>query len=144
VIAKVAIWSLVTLVGIAAVTATFVGLSAAVQSYKRAEQRANADNRVQLTRIDIRNAHQQALVTRARIEASKAEADMRFQDAVGIRRAQDEISRTLTGQYLQYQAIQAQKAIATSGRNNTLIYLPSGTSGVPLVQDPQNLNRLRP
>ena len=37
----------------------------------------------------------------------------------------------------------APKAAATSGRNNTLVYLPSGTSGVPLVQDPQNVNRLR-
>jgi hypothetical protein len=34
-------------------------------------------------------------------------------------------------------------AIATSGRNNTLIYMPSGPTGVPLVQDPQNINRLK-
>jgi hypothetical protein len=54
------------------------------------------------------------------------------------------ISRTLTSRYLQYQAFQAQQAVATSGRNNTLIYLPSGTSGVPLVQDPQNVNRQKP
>jgi hypothetical protein len=53
------------------------------------------------------------------------------------------ISSGLTPQYLQYEAIQAQKAIATSGRNNTLIYLPSGRTGVPLVQDPQNVNRLK-
>jgi len=50
-------------------------------------------------------------------------------------RAQDEISKTLTDRYLQYLAIQAQKSVGTSGRNNTLIYLPSGTNGVPLVQD---------
>jgi hypothetical protein len=61
-----------------------------------------------------------------------------------VQRAQKEISRTLTGHYLQHEAIQAQKAVATSGRNNTLIYVPSGSNGVPLTQDPQNVNRLRP
>jgi hypothetical protein len=54
------------------------------------------------------------------------------------------IARGLTPSYLQYEAIQAQKAVATSGRNNTLIYLPSGSGGVPLVQDPQTINRLKP
>jgi hypothetical protein len=68
----------------------------------------------------------------------------RFAEAVGIRRAQNEISQTLTSHYLQYEAIRAQKAVATSGRNNTLICIPSGGNGVPLVQDPQNVNRLRP
>ncbi len=78
---------------------------------------------------------------RAQIEATRADADKRYQEAVGIRRAQDEISRSLTSTHLQYEAIQAQKAIATSGRNDTLIYVPAGRNGVPLVQDPQNVNR---
>jgi flagellar basal body-associated protein FliL len=52
------------------------------------------------------------------------------------------ISRTLTANYLQHEAIRAQKAIAASGRNNMLIYVPSGAN-VPLVQDPQNVNRRR-
>ena len=82
--------------------------------------------------------------TRAQIEATEANAQKRFAQAVGIRRAQDEIASSLTGHYLQYEAIQAQKAVATSGRNNTLIYVPSGSNGVPLFQDPQNVNRLRP
>ena len=97
-----------------------------------------------LTHIAIRRAEQQALITRAQIEATQADADKRFAEAVGIRRAQNEISSTLTAHYLQYEAIQAQKAVATSGRNNTLIYVPSGPDGVPLTQDPQNVNRLRP
>lgn len=143
-IKSVFLWGLVALLGVVALTATGVALSAGVKAYKRAEERADAENRVQLTRIAIGRAKEQALITRAQIEATQADAEKRYQDAVGIRRAQDEISRTLTSQYLQHEAIQAQKAIATSGRNNTLIYLPSGTSGVPLVQDPQNLNRLRP
>jgi hypothetical protein len=136
-------WSATAVLGLTALTATFVGISAGVNAYTRAEQRANANNRVELARIEIKRAAQQALVTRAQIQAAKADAQKRYEDAVGIRRAQDVISSTLTSQYLQYEAIQAQKAVATSGRNNTLVYLPSGTSGVPLVQDPQNVNRAR-
>jgi hypothetical protein len=120
-----------------------IALSAAVKAYKRAEQRADADNKVTLAHIAIRRAQQDALITRAQIVATQADADKRFAEAVGIRRAQDEISRTLTGNYLQYEAIQAQKAVATSGKNNTLIYVPSGPNGVPLVQDPLNVRPLR-
>jgi hypothetical protein len=133
-----AIFTVVLLVGVG------VGISAAVKAYSRAEERADAENRVRLTHIAVRRAKQQALITRAQIEATEADADKRVAEAVGIRRAQDEISSTLTGHYLQYEAIQAQKAVATSGRNNTLIYVPSGSNGVPLIQDPQNVNRLRP
>ena len=121
-----------------------VGLSAALKAYGRAEERADARNRVTLTHIAINRARQQARITRAQIEAKKADAEKRVAEAVGIRRAQNEIASTLTGHYLQYEAIQAQKAVATSGRNNTLIYVPSGSNGVPLIQDPQNVNRLRP
>lgn len=55
-------------------------------------------------------------------------------EARGIRAAQEIINATLTDRYLQHEAIQAQKATAVSGRNNTMIYVPSGSNGVPLVQ----------
>lgn len=133
-----AVLALVLLVGVG------IGLSAALKAYGRAEERADAENRVSLTHIAINRARQQARITRAQIEATEANAEKRVAEAVGIRRAQNEISRTLTGHYLQYEAIQAQKAVATSGRNNTLIYVPSGSNGVPLFQDPQSVNQLRP
>jgi hypothetical protein len=141
---KVVLWTMVSVLGVVAITGVGVGLSAATKAYKRAEERADAKNRVTLTHIAINRARQQALITRAQIEATQADAEKRYQEAIGIRRAQVEISKTLTGQYLQHEAIQAQKAVATSGRNNTIIYVPSGPNGVPLVQDPQNVNRLRP
>lgn len=141
---RVVLRSVASLLGLALLTGTGVALSAGVKAYSRAEQRKDAENRVQLTRIAIKVAKQRALISRAQIEATKADAEKRDADAVGIRRAQDEISRTLTSQYLQHEAIQAQKDIATSGQNNTLIYVPSGPIGVPLVQDPQNVNRLKP
>jgi TolA-binding protein len=133
-----AVFTVVLLVGVG------IGLSAAVKAYSRAEERADAENRVRLTHIAISRAKQQARITRAQIEAKEADAEKRVAEAVGIRRAQNEISTTLTGHYLQYEAIQAQRAVATSGRNNTLIYVPSGSNGVPLTQDPQSVNRLRP
>jgi ABC-type polar amino acid transport system ATPase subunit len=46
------------------------------------------------------------------------------QDGMGIRRAQDVISSTLANHHGQYEAIQPQRAVATSGRNNPLAYLP--------------------
>ena len=143
VVRKVVLWTMVSVLGVVAITGMGVGLSAATKAYKRAEERADAKNRVTLTHIAINRARQQALITRAQIQATQADAEKRYQEAIGIRRAQVEISKTLTGQYLQHEAIQAQKAVATSGRNNTIIYVPSGPNGVPLVQDPQNVNRLR-
>jgi hypothetical protein len=137
-------WGIAAVLTLVLVVGVGIGLSAATRAYSRAEQRADAQNGVTLTHIAISRAKQQALITRAQIEATQADADKRFAEAVGIRRAQNEISSTLTAHYLQYEAIQAQKAVATSGRNNTLIYVPSGPNGVPLTQDPQNVNRLRP
>ena len=143
-VTKIVAWSAGILIGVVVTVGAGIGLSAAVQAYHRAEQRANAENLVQLTRIDIRRADQQALVARAGVAAAKANAESRYQEVIGVRRAQATITKGLTPSYLQYEAIQAQKAVATSGRNNTLIYLPSGSGGVPLVQDPQTINRLKP
>jgi hypothetical protein len=137
-------WGSGAVLALVVVVAVGVGISAALKAYGRAEERADARNRVALTHIAIRRAQQQSRITRAQIQATEADAQKRFVQAVGIRRAQDEIATSLTGHYLQYEAIQAQKAVATSGRNNTLIYVPSGSNGVPLFQDPQNVNRLRP
>jgi hypothetical protein len=141
---KIVAWSAGILIGVVVTVGAGIGLSAGVQAYKRAERRANAENLVRVTRIEIGQAQQQALVARAQVAAAKADAEKQYQEAIGVRRAQGVIARGLTPQYLQYEAIQAQKAVATSGRNNTLIYLPSGSGGVPLVQDPQTINRLKP
>jgi hypothetical protein len=143
-VVRIVAWSAGIFLGVVVVVGVGIGLSAAVQAYHRAEQRANAENLVRLTSIEIRRADQQALVARAGVATAKAHAESQYQGAIGVRRAQDVIKKGLTPSYLQYEAIQAQKAVATSGRNNTLIYLPSGNGGVPLVQDPQTVNRLKP
>lgn len=114
----------------------FMGLFMVSKVYSRAQKRADAENQVKVTHILIAKASQQAKINRAQIAATQAEATKRFEEAKGIRAAQDEIQATLTERYIQHEAIQAQKAIATSGRNNTVIYVPSGTNGTPLLTQP--------
>lgn len=99
----------------------------------RYQKRADARNQVEVTHILIKRAEQQARINRAQIEATKAEAEKRIEEAKGIRAAQDEINATLTDKYLKHEAIQAQRAIATSGKNNTVIYVPSGDVGTPTL-----------
>lgn len=135
--------------GVVAVVAAFLvlimvmfGLFAVAQSYSRYQKRANAQNNVKVTNINIRKAQQQARIVRAQNAAVQARAEQRAIEAHGIKNAQDIISKTLTPLYIQHEAIQAQKAIATSGRNNTMIYVPSSTNGTPLIttngQTPSN------
>lgn len=118
------------------ITALGVGGCAGLNSFKRSQKRADAVNRTAIVKQGIKTAQQQALVTAANDAHVKALADQRLIEARGIRAAQDEISKTLTGPYLQHEAIQAQERTAASGRNNTIIYVPSGNNGVPLVQTP--------
>lgn len=98
---------------------------AACKSFGRYQKRADANNNVKVTAIQIRNQEQ-------RVKIAKQKAEIRFQTSKGIRRAQDEIAKTLTPAYLQWEAIQAQLAMASS-KNTTFVYIPSGANGVPLV-----------
>jgi len=112
-----------------------VGLWVGYKTVHRSQVRADANNRVKVTAINIRNARQQAHVVEAQTEIVKAKAEQRYQESIGIRRAQDEIAKTLTPLYIQHEAIQAQERMAVSGKNNTSIYIPSGVNGVPMVND---------
>ena len=116
--------------------AALILVLSAFKAWHRYQKRADANNNVKVTNINIRKAQQQARVVRAQNAAVQAKAEQRFIESVGIRRAQDEISKTLTTLYIQHEAIQAQERIAESGRNNTIIYSPAGSNGVPLVQTP--------
>ena len=66
------------------------------------------------------------------IEIEKREKDKRIIQAEGIAAAMEVIQRQLTDQYLQHEAIEAQKAMVGSP-NHTTIYIPVGPMGVPLV-----------
>ena len=56
-------------------------------------------------------------------EIAKSDAEIRVEEAKGIAEAQRIINATLTTNYLQHEAIQAQKTMASSP-NHTTVYIP--------------------
>jgi regulator of protease activity HflC (stomatin/prohibitin superfamily) len=60
------------------------------------------------------------------------QAEQRVAEAQGIAEAQRIINATLTSNYLQHEAIEAQKAMVGSP-NHTVEYIPVGPLGVPIV-----------
>jgi hypothetical protein len=109
-----------------------LGLWTGYKVWHRAQVRADANNRVKVTAINIRTAQQQAKVVEAQDATVKAQADQRYIAAVGIRRAQDEVAKTLTPLYVQFEAVQAQLKMAQS-ENHTVVYVPAGTNGTPVI-----------
>lgn len=114
------------IVGLVLVVVLFFGLLAAGKSFNRYQARADANNHVKVSNIEIRNQEQ-------RVQIAKQQAEIRLQNSIGIRKAQDEIAKTLTPLYVQFEMVQALQAIASSGKNNTVVYIPSGANGIPLV-----------
>jgi regulator of protease activity HflC (stomatin/prohibitin superfamily) len=125
--------TVVVLVVIAVIIAGIFGIITFAKAYGRSQARADAKNRVQITHIEIQKADEEAQINHAQIKAQEAEAQKRIVEAHGIAAAQDIIQKTLTPEYIQFEAIKAQERIATSGSNNTVIYVPSGTNGTPLI-----------
>lgn len=66
------------------------------------------------------------------VQIEKKKALIREADATGVAEAMNIINQKLTPQYLQHEAIEAQKAMA-GAPNHTVIYIPVGKMGVPLV-----------
>lgn len=100
-----------------------------IKNFHRSQKRQDAENNVKITHIKIRQTNQQVQIVRAQINITKAEAEKRYQESIGIKRSQDEIAKTLTPAYLQHEAIQAQRAHTGAAT----VYIPSGNQGIPLV-----------
>ena len=66
-------------------------------------------------------------------EIAQKDAEIRIEEAKGIAQAQKIINATLTSNYLQHEAINAQLKMAESP-NHTTVYIPVGTNGIPLVK----------
>ncbi len=66
------------------------------------------------------------------IAIADAEAQRRVVEARGIAESMDIINQKLSPQYLQHEAIEAQKAMVNSP-NHTTIYIPVGPMGVPMT-----------
>ena len=116
-----------------------LGLWMGLKAMGRYQTRQDALNRVKVSHIEIRNQKQ-------RVTIAKQKAEIRRQNAIGVREAQDEIAKTLTPLYVQFEMTQALTAIARSGRNNSVVYLPSGANGIPLVAtvDPEKVTAPSP
>lgn len=124
----VIMWAVAVFVAVAVLFGATVGVYAVSKSVGRAQHRADAHNQVSISSIEIQNQSQ-------RIQVAKQKAEIRLQDAIGVREAQDEIAKTLTPLYVQFEMVDALKAIATSGSNNSVVYIPAGANGIPLVSD---------
>ncbi len=68
-------------------------------------------------------------------EIAQRDAEIRVEEAKGIAQAQKIINATLSPNYLQHEAIQAQRSMA-SAPNHTTVYIPVGPNGLPLVHTP--------
>jgi len=66
------------------------------------------------------------------IQITVKEAEKREKEADGVARAMATIKSQLTPEYLQYEAIKAQLSMVSSP-NHTVMYIPVGPMGVPLV-----------
>jgi regulator of protease activity HflC (stomatin/prohibitin superfamily) len=82
-----------------------------------------------------------AVANQKKLEAKQVEVDIAKQNAKilveearGVADAQTIIAKSLTPEYLQYKAIEAQKELA-SKPSTTTVYIPSGTGGIPLVKE---------
>jgi hypothetical protein len=64
---------------------------------------------------------------------ARKDAEIRVEEAKGIAEAQKIINSTLTVNYLQHEAINAQREMADSP-NHTTVYIPVGNNGIPLIQ----------
>lgn len=118
-IAKMIIISSVSFIII--VLALMLGLPA----YGRYQRLQNENNQTKVNDIQIAQTAQL-------VKVQEQKAQIQIAQAYGIAKAQDIIKSTLTPAYLQYEAIEAQKAEVNSP-NHTIIYIPSGSNGVPLV-----------
>lgn len=135
-VGKIAKWVVSVIVGL--VVAIFV-MSAGIGAYSRWSQVQSAKNKAHVERINAANQSQvnQLLISSAdqQIQIHQKQAQIRLADAVGVREAQDEISKTLTPLYVQFEMVDALKSIAESGKNNTVVYIPTGANGIPLISN---------
>ena len=121
--------------GVLAVILIIVGfiysLMLGIPAYSRSQRLKNENNQTSVNDIQIAQTAQL-------VKVQQQKAEIQIAQAKGIAESQAIIKSTLTPAYLQYEAIEAQKAEVNSP-NHTIIYIPSGSNGVPLVSTvPQN------
>jgi regulator of protease activity HflC (stomatin/prohibitin superfamily) len=118
-----ALYLFVLLVGLVVL---LVGGASGCKAWTRYQTRADANNNVKVSAIKIRNQAQ-------RVKIAQQSARIKHERAIGQRLANQEIASRLTPLFVQYEMIEALRGIAQSGRNNSVVYIPAGANGVPLV-----------
>lgn len=132
----VAKWVALVFGALAALLFVVVLMIWGMKGFGRNQARADARNKVAISKIEIDNQAQ-------RIQVAKQKAEIRLQEAVGIREAQTEIAKTLTPLYVQFEMVDALKQIALSGNNSSVVYIPSGANGIPLVSNVNENNQVQ-
>jgi hypothetical protein len=120
-----------------AVVGAFIAMYVGVKTFGRMQDRADRNqNRSQLLKDARNNVTVNSILINTfgqKEKIAQKQADIRYIKSTGVRRAQDEIAKTLTPLYVQFEMISALQAIATSGRNATVVYIPTGSNGLPIV-----------
>lgn len=124
-------------VGIALVAGLAMGVIWGFKAFNRSQRVADANNAVTTSRIKANNQVKlneiQIGAQEQRVKIAQQQAAVRLENAKGVRNAQDEIAKTITPLYVQMEMVNALESIAKSGKNSTVIYLPVGPDGLPVV-----------
>lgn len=131
---------LLIMVGVFLLGGLCLGGSAGVKAFNRYQAREEAKNIATVARI---NAENEQYVNKLRIDAqaqkvliAQQDAKIREEEAIGIKKAQDTISQTLTPLYVQMEMVRTLEQIAKDGKNATVIYIPvDPETGLPLVKE---------
>lgn len=130
------LWGRIVAASVAAVIVLilcFWGIGLGCGAYQRYQHRQDAVNKVKIKHTEIEEAEESAKVVRAQIKEQEAEADKKVAEAVGLKKSQVEINKTLTPLYVQHEYVEAIKDAAHSP-SNTIEFIPVGPEGLPVVQ----------
>lgn len=126
-----------TIIGLGLLIAMILGCMFGFKAYSRYQARADVDNKVKTSRVEANNQvelnHIKISQQEQRVKIAEQEAEVRLREAEGVKAAQDEIAKTLTREYIQYEMTKVLADIAKSGKNSSVIYVPTGSDGLPIV-----------
>lgn len=135
-------------VGLGLVAGMIFGGVAGCKSFNRYQSVQDVKNKTTTTRIDTENktkaaqlkaksdaeiARIQIATQKQRVLIAEQQAEIRLKEARGIKMAQDEIAKSLTPLYVQFEMTKQLSEIANSGKNSSVIYIPVGPDGLPVV-----------
>lgn len=99
---------------------------AGCKSFNRYQKRADVTNQIRIQK------HKLDLYQLKVLQAKKL-ARVAHWEGVAQKNRNVEIAKRLTPIFVQYEMIRAMESIASSGQNNSVIMIPSGAFGVPLI-----------